>query len=127
VHHLLDVYGAELHLAVDKASWRAIRRIVDEMDEDVPDAAGQVQFFQWEVADTGRTIPHYVIWLHLEGAFNDRDLVDTVAHEALHVGHCILEHAGVQEKGNMEALAYLTGWLTGWMWEHVCRSRKTAS
>lgn len=125
-HHTLDVYGAELHLATDKASWRAVRRIVTEMDETVPECLGQVQFFQWETK-AGRVIPHYVLWLHLAGMFHERDLVDTIAHEALHAAYAILEHAGVQETGNAEALAYLTGWIAGWMWEHTPGIEKTAS
>ena len=45
------------------------------------------------------------------------ELVDTCAHEATHAALAIHKHAGATPDG--EPLAYLTGWLTAWLWTRL--------
>lgn len=43
---------------------------------------------------------------------------NTVSHETDHVVHAIMRDIGMQECfGSEEAYAYLTGWITGWIYE----------
>lgn len=130
-HHLLDVYGAWLHLATDATSYRAVRRRVEGIDEETPTSLGEVDYQQERLA-SGRFVPHYAIWINVAAAHDDRDLIDTLAHEAMHAALMLCDNQGVKMGGTNEAAAYITGWITGWLWDGVNRARargneKTAS
>lgn len=47
------------------------------------------------------------------------DLVETCSHESAHAANQILEYIGHDHRGTDEPHAYLTGWLTRWVWEGV--------
>lgn len=113
--HQLDVYGCWIHLATDRRAWSTLRRRVKSLDPKPSDAAGAVTYTKFS-SDAGRHVQHYVVWINLAAVFDDHDLLDTVAHEACHVSATLLEHIG-QPGGDSEALAYLVGWITVWLWK----------
>lgn len=115
--HQLDIYGAWLHLATDEKSWRSMRKRLPSLDKEVPGASGSVSL-TLHTATNGRVTPHLSIYVDVPGHNDQRDLLDTIAHEATHAGTALLDHIGQEyDSTNGEALAYLVGWITGWVWE----------
>lgn len=115
--HLLDIYGIWIHLATDPRQWRSLQRHFTS-PEDVPTVLG---FAGWRDGDI-------VLFVDLGAHTGDTlALVDTVAHEATHAAGAILDHVGEQYDGTSEALAYLVGWLTKWVWQHISTDLKAAS
>ena len=113
VSHTLDVYGDTLHLATTKAQARRLARKYEVDPKGITNAIGSTTTVQHS-----RTVEnHILIWLNL-AAINerpkpDRELIDTIAHEAAHAADYIAER-GL----NDEARAYLVGWIAGWLWEN---------
>lgn len=114
--HKLDIYGADLYLATTKRQWRALAKHYDWLGN-VPESAGQATFATWE-RKGHMTVPIVVLWLDLKQHNTTTELIDTIAHEASHAAGRILEHIGHSAPTD-EPSAYLIGWLSGWMWEHV--------
>ena len=119
--HTLDVYGVELHLATTEPEWRRLRKRVKYL-EDVPDSAGLTHFAVWMPNDGGVSIPVVAFWIRDAVAKNPAELIQTCGHEASHASNYILGWTGHDVRGNDgkdEPSAYLTGWLTWWLWEHA--------
>lgn len=114
ISHQLDIYGCWIHLARTRGEWRKLRRTVTSIDKAAHESAGSTTHTQWK-SDKGRVVSHWVVWVDVDAALDDIDLLDTVAHEATHVAAGLLEHVG-QPGGDSEALAYLVGWVTAWLW-----------
>lgn len=125
--HLLDIYGAWIHLATDAQQWRSVQRKITSLSEDVPESMGRTDFALW-LPDTGGSTANLVVFIDLRAHTGDMlALVDTVAHEATHAAGGLLDHVGQKYDGNSEALAYLVGWLTSWIWRHVTTDLEAAS
>ena len=109
--HLLDVYDCWLHVAVTPKQWRRLADKYD-LDRDIT-SAGHLQLF----IDTGaNNQPHLAVWIR--PGSSGRALVDTIAHEATHAAAQLLDHVGQRaERHDSETLAYLIGWISGWLWE----------
>jgi hypothetical protein len=96
------------------------------MDPKPSDAAGAVSFLSF-TTDKGRAVSHFVVWIDVASALDERDLIDTIAHEASHVSaHLLYDDAGQKQDGDCEALAYLIGWVTGWIWQGCQENRNPA-
>ncbi len=70
---------------------------------------------------------HYIV-LAVNTTENDNQayLVDTIAHEAIHVLTRIFKHASIQlDLVNDEPQAYLTGWVAGELYKFVTKLEKT--
>lgn len=114
-HHVLDVYGAELHLATTDRQWaKLVRRFNGGLEEDPDDRVGATAL----MVDDGRA--HLVMWLDAGTVGDDAlGMVTLCAHEATHAAAMLLDHVRQPYDGESEALAYLVGWLTGWLIEAV--------
>lgn len=115
--HQLDVYGAWFHLVTDGRGWAIMRRQLPSLGER-PDAQGAV-CLTLHTLPKGKTIPHVTVYLQVDSCEEQRDLVDLVAHESIHAAASLLDHFGERYDGNSEALAYLTGWVAGWLWDSL--------
>ena len=118
IEHRLDIYNAALFLATTKKQWKTLAKHIDFLDKNKPDSAGQVSFATW-CPNKGINEPVAVIWIDTKHHTNPGELIDTCAHEASHAAGRILEHIGHQIPATDEPHAYLTGWLTRWIWEHA--------
>lgn len=107
--HLLDIYGAWIHVATTKKQWKALERNHKGAKLGDVDSDGSVHFATHTVA--GRHIPHLFIFINTRTHVDFNDLAETCAHEATHAAAQLLDHIG-QPGGDSEALAYLTGWIT---------------
>lgn len=114
--HQLDIYRVTLHVATTRKGWGALRRKYPKQLPAIDDDAGGLAAYM------GHTLCFYI------GPSDDpADRVDIIAHEASHGAGAILEHRGIpsiqHEDGyyptGSEALAYLTGWLTRWLWSNT--------
>ncbi|WP_426243715.1 hypothetical protein [Nocardioides sp. LHG3406-4] len=110
-HHLLDIYGVELHLATTRRDWAGLRRSFDFLDRDTP----KESFGHTTYATRRGGERHLIFWI--DATRVGGDLVDTCAHEASHGAGRILECVGHRVPGTDEPHAYLVGWLTRWLWE----------
>lgn len=114
--HQLDIYGAWIHVATDRKAWRSLRRRLPSLDKD-PGALGAFSITLHE-APSGKVTPHLSVWLDINACDDKTELVDTIAHEATHAAVALLDHIGqAYDSDNSEALAYLIGWISGWLWE----------
>lgn len=115
--HQLDIYGTWLHLATDRKAWRKHRKLLPSLDKEPPEAAGAVMLTLHHPPDA-TTVTHLTIWLDLDAHTASGDLIDTAAHEATHAATALLDHISQAYDANSEALAYLVGWITCWIWKH---------
>jgi hypothetical protein len=117
--HRLDIYEADLYLATDKAAWKAMRRQLDWLNKAVPECGGQAQFTTVE-DDNGIHVPTLALWINRAAHPDVGALVNTIAHEAVHAAGQLLNNTGHRpiDVGEDEPLAYLTGWLTQWIWDN---------
>lgn len=114
--HTLDIYGAELYLATDLGQWKSLRRKIDSLEED-PGGVGATSLDMQDAELDPMNTAHLSVYIDKATLAEDGGaLVNTCAHEAAHAAALLLDHLG-QEPGNSEALAYLTGWITQWIWE----------
>lgn len=116
-HHVLDIYGTHLHLATTKAQWKKIAKEFG-LDKETPGSAGQVTTLTRR-AKHDITRLALIIWVDTANHATIADLIDSCAHEASHAAGRILEHAGHPLPHTDEPHAYLVGWLTSWIWQHI--------
>jgi hypothetical protein len=116
--HRLDIYGTALFLATTKKQWKALAKRIDALEKAKPDAAGQVTTFTRYPKKRGNTELVITVWIDTRNHTDPGELIDTCAHEASHAAGRILEHAGHTVPATDEPHAYLTGWITRWIWEH---------
>lgn len=117
-HHVLDIYGVHVHLVTNRRDWATLRRRLTFMG-DAPTSLGQATFACWEPKGAGKSVPHLVLWINVTDHQGDHlELVDTCAHEATHGVSGIFDWVGHDKAGD-EPSAYLTGWLTRWLFEHT--------
>ena len=68
---------------------------------------------------------HIWIWVDagdVRHRADQAELVDTIAHEAVHVAGNILERCAIeQQASNGEPFAYLVGWVSAWLWRNLPR------
>ncbi len=117
--HSLDIYGADLHLASNRRDWSTISRRLG-VDRSLSEATGGTVFVRWEPAGGGRAVPTLGFWISPDQS--PADHVDTCAHEAAHAATLLLTYVGHDVRGTDgadEPSAYLTGWLTRWLWENT--------
>lgn len=116
--HLLDVYDCWLHLATNETEWATLCKQHDGALDDEPNSGGITQMFV-DTEDHHR--PHVAIYLDPTVVKDGgRWLIDTLTHEATHVAAQLLDHIGQKaDRHDSEALAYLAGWVAGWMWESL--------
>lgn len=116
-HHVLDVYGAELHLATTERQWDAlVRRFDGGLEDDDHVSLGATCL----VLDRELAKAHLVVWLDADTIGADAlGMVVTCAHEAAHAAGMLLDHIRQPYNGESEAFAYLVGWITGWLIEAV--------
>lgn len=115
-HHILDVYDAHLHVACDRKGYASLRRSFDWVPKKAQ-AAGTTNSALWVPKTAGVSTFHVAFWIDLAAhKDNPTALVNTCAHEATHGAARILEHIG-QPIADDEAMSYLVGWLTGWLWD----------
>lgn len=116
-HHVLDAYGCHLHVATDRRGWATLRRRLPGLvDGPAPESAGWTRFATWQ-PKSGITVPVVVVYINAAQHTEPVDLIDTAAHEAAHVVSALMEHIGHSISGVDEPSAYLTGWVTAWLWE----------
>lgn len=114
-HHLLDIYDVWIHAATNRRDWSTLRRKTGGM-LDKPDGMGFTAFTRYDPPDGTKSDHHYFVYLDLKQHGDGMtELVNTCGHEAAHVASDILTTRKVPIEG--EALAYLVGWLTGWLWD----------
>lgn len=111
--HSLGIYGAHLHVATTRKQMTRLRRRYGLAK---PEAMGA----SYLTVDTDAgNAPHLTVWVdgdRLDGA----EMVDTIAHEAVHAAAQLLDHIGqAADRHDSEALAYLTGWVAARVWEAV--------
>lgn len=120
-HHVLDVYGAHIHLATDRRAWATLRRRYSGMVDTVPESAGWCRIATFHPKGGGITELHLVLWVDVAAHHaQPGELLDTCAHEATHAALALMDHIGHDPRGSAdEPIAYLVGWLTRWMWERI--------
>lgn len=119
--HMLDIYGVELHLATTEREWKRLQKRLAYL-QDVPDSAGLTHFAVWEPANGSASIPVVSFWIREALTSDPHQLVETCAHEAAHATSHILTWTGHDvrgDDGHDEPSAYLTGWLTRWLWKNT--------
>lgn len=104
--HALDIYGVHIALATSKRDWKQLREGYDFMGRR-PRTQGMATFHKG----------HLVLWVDVNCHESTGDLVDTIAHEAVHGARQILDW--VEYHGCDEPFAYLVGWLARFMWDGV--------
>jgi hypothetical protein len=108
--HLLDVYDCWLHVATTEQDWAKLAKRYGLADLD---STGVCVLF---VDSTKANQPH--VALYIEAEATERRRVDLVTHEATHAAAQILDHIGQRaDRHDSEALAYLAGFIAGWLWE----------
>lgn len=113
----IDVYGGWLHVASTRKQWKALRKQHAPLGKS-PGSMGLTHLF---VDRSEQNAPHIAVWIDVAAMKDDEAaLVDTIAHEAVHVAAHLLDHVGQAANGHdSEALAYLTGWTAARIWETV--------
>lgn len=109
--HQLDIYGAWLHLATTPKQWRRHGDLIDSLPEIDNGAIG---FTSRDITDDGAV--HLSIYVDAGRlADNPAGLTEIIAHESTHAGGMLLDHIGQDYNGESEALAYLVGFIAGWI------------
>jgi len=100
----LDPYETLLHVCLTKDEvlvW--CKRF--NWDEEAPDSAGVT----YDATDTKTHEYHVVVYIDVNQP--DTYVINTITHEAVHVGGMILTHVGQKHNGMSEAFAYLVGYV----------------
>jgi hypothetical protein len=114
--HVLDIYGAHLHVATNHEQWKALRGRVKKLPKQA-DSLG-LTCIRTMVTPDDRHIP--VLAFYVDALAHREDvveLVDTCAHEAAHGAGMLLDHIGQPYAGTPEHHAYLVGWLARWLFD----------
>lgn len=115
-HHLLDIFATELHLVFTKGQWKRLDERIGSLGE-APERP-QLAVTIADIDDEGQF--HVTVYVDVEAHVTQMALIGTLAHEAAHAADFIHAHHQVQSPGPQdEARAYLIGWLTTWMAEHI--------
>lgn len=115
--HYLDIYSVWLHVARSRKEWTKIGQLVD-VDLDEPDGIGRTECHE----DGVRCDIAILIDVKAHSAAGDKlncALAETIAHESSHVAGMIFQRIGQDHSANDETCAYLVGWISGWIWEHI--------
>jgi hypothetical protein len=115
ISHQLDVYGAWIHLARDRAEWRALKKRTGLKLQRVESLGLTMRFHE---SDGGIHLPVFIDVDALEGA----GLVEIIAHEAAHLSGMLLDTCGASYDGESEPFAYLVGFIAAWLWSG-CQKR----
>lgn len=107
----LDIYNIDIYLARNKRQWGALRRKFDVSLPPMETAGATV-----EIAGNGQY--DLAFYIDVPGHDEPYELINTCAHEAAHGALRIFEHIRQDPQDSHEPFAYLTGWLTQWLWEH---------
>lgn len=95
----IPLYGGYLTIIISSSKKKVGKLLDEDIDEDL-----YAHAYDWQNG-------HYAIVLNIED-IKKKNLKGTVAHEAVHTAHGILERAGVVASHiNDEAMAYLVTWL----------------
>jgi hypothetical protein len=122
----IDPYGAQLHVVYDRRGWALLKRRFPGLVEDgFPDADGWARHSVWHPKNGTSPEAHHVLVVDVRKARSTADLVNTIAHEAAHVAGNLMGHIGHHDQAG-EPTAYLVGWITQFVWEHL-PERKDAS
>jgi hypothetical protein len=116
--HFLDIYDVDLRLATTPKQWRKLAAEGFPIKRRVPQAAGQTKLAVWKPRK-GLHVPCVILWVNLAEHTSPAELVNTCAHEATHAAGMILNRIGHEGPSGDEPRAYLTAWLTSWMWERM--------
>jgi hypothetical protein len=112
-HHVLDIYGAHLHLATTRREWSGLRRRIDSL----PELHG-IGMTSRDITDDGGI--HLSVFLDMNLlADNPGAQVEIISHEATHAAGMLLDEIGQEYNGQSEALAYLVGFIAAWLWTGV--------
>lgn len=113
IHHLLDVFETELHVAYDAKAWERLRRNA----KGLPKAAG----LGWGLThhDERNGVEHLSIWVDVGRHANDLSLLNTIVHEATHAAAFICKSHGIShDASETESIAWLTAWIAEWLWKN---------
>lgn len=121
VHHQLDVYGAWLHVTRSKKQWRAWRK---ELHLELPRKIESLGLTT-RATDPRDGLMHFCVFI--DKRLSDTGLVEIVAHEATHMAGLLLDAIDTSYDGLSEPHAYLVGWATAFIWEHVTGNAGTAT
>lgn len=118
-HAHLDVFDVDVHLVTTQRDLASLlKELTDEPTE--WDSLGQVQTYHGGAMGKEAPTFHAVVCLDRKVLRKDRALMlRTVAHEATNAAGMTLDYLAEEYGGGSETLAYLVGWLTGWIWEAV--------
>lgn len=115
----IGLYNTAVWFPESAAQWRRLSRKLASMDPDLPDCAGRTVFATGRLAGDS-AVAHLVFHVDPATAASLADLADTCAHEASHGAADIMDWIGHEDGG--EPLAYLVGYLTGWLFSVVDRT-----
>lgn len=110
-HRVIDIYGIDIYLARDKRQWGALKRKFKGLPS--VDTSGVTA----ELVTTDG-IFQLAFYIDVAGHDEQYHLINTCAHEAAHGALYIFDHINQETQNSHEPFAYLTGWLTQWIWEH---------
>jgi hypothetical protein len=116
ISHHLDVYGAKLYLARERDEWTRLKKQTG-FKLDKIDSVGLTQLILDR--ETGQV--HFCVFIDVRN-HPKGELIQTCAHEAAHIAGMMLDHIDTDYDGHSEPFAYLVGWTTTWLWEHVRKS-----
>jgi hypothetical protein len=111
ISHQMDVYSAWLHFARSKAEWKKLRKSTGLSLSDIGSVGVTDRFVN---PKTG--LVQFAVYIDVKSQ-TPLELIEICAHEAVHVAGLLLDHTCVPYDGHSEPLAYLTGWLTSWLWK----------
>ena len=118
--HLLDIYGVRVHLATTARQVAALNRRFEGTLDDLDPAAMGATSSVLDTSTEGRNGFHVVIYVDADRHAGDPGrLIDTIAHESCHAAGMILAHLGALLDPREEHVAYLLGWLSGWVWDNL--------
>ena len=111
IHHRLDIYSIDIYLARTTKEWAQLRRKMPDRE------LGRVP------AEKARTTHlHYddtiIFWIKSE-RIDQLNVIADCAHEATHAAGFLYKAMGQKQDARQEPFAYLVGWLTAWLYQHV--------
>ena len=111
--HRLDVYPVTLHAAYSRDEWAALRDTIDSLPESEARGVTSRDALPDEHGDDACHVS-----ILIQTLYGPRDVIDSIAHEAVHAAGAILEYVGEDNiKPWSEPHAYLVGFIASWLWE----------